>query len=87
MIETELICITCNSSTETCLIISHKCLDENISLSIMYTNNGPEHESSKSCFEASSGCYWIAVFGLDASGRMEERPISVEIVQVNSKTL
>ena len=87
VIETELICTTCNSSTKTCLTISHKCLDENISLSIVYTNNGPGHESSKSCFEASSGCYWIAVFGLGASGRMEERPLNVEIIQVNSETL
>ena len=46
----------------------------------MYTNK--HDDDSETCLAVSPGCYWVAVFGLDVNGRMENLPMSVNMVQI-----
>ena len=81
------ICVVDNSSsTQSWVIVYHKCSDENvIPLSIGYTSQNNEHQASAACFEVSPGCYWAAVFGKEANGRMGERPVKVQMLQIKGK--
>ena len=57
-------------------------ISTSMSLSIAYVSGEEDLQPIKSCYRVSSGYYSVAVFGLDANGRMKMYPEKVVLLHI-----
>ena len=79
------ICTTHCGLAESCMTVYHKCLGGEVVTLSSFRHKSQMicgNKSSTTCVQVVPRCYWITVFGLDASGRMMEHPLSIEMIDI-----